>query len=255
MMGKKKIATSTPVPTDAKVDVFVRFSNRRVARSVNKTQVVTNWLIGREIVEEEQAGSIRAGYGERLLVELSEQLQSEYGRGYSVKNLEFFRSCYRVYPFLVDLPIPYTPCTELGGRQIPDPTEALTAIRNDSRILYDQMLGRATRKCQNLYGEGLHKSAFRIFDAVDLYNALLPITDMTPVVARPSLTFGQLVTELRDIADAEFTEESKRQLLAKLRRRKLTANQEEKLQFELSTDSPGLTQDIEPPSSLASRDQ
>ena len=38
-----------------------------VARTVNTTQVVANWLVGREIVEEEQRGKKRAGYGERLL--------------------------------------------------------------------------------------------------------------------------------------------------------------------------------------------
>jgi len=120
------------------------------------------------------------------------------------------------------------------GIDVPEITNLVFLRRVSSRILYDQMLGRATRKCDNLYGEGQHKTAFRIFDAVDLYNALLPITDMKPVVARPSLSFNQLVTELRDIDDAEFTEESKRQLLGKLRRRKLTAKQEEKLLFELN---------------------
>lgn len=44
-----------------------------VARSVNTTQVVANWLIGREIVEEEQKGQKRAGYGQRLIRDLSER--------------------------------------------------------------------------------------------------------------------------------------------------------------------------------------
>ena len=116
------------------------------------------------------------------------------------------------------------------GIDVPEITNLVFLRRVSSRILYDQMLGRATRKCSDLYGEGAPKLAFRIFDAVDIYNALLPITDMKPVVARPSLSFSQLVTELRDIDDAEFTDESKRQLLGKLRRRKLTVKQEEHLQ-------------------------
>ena len=45
-----------------------------VVRSVNTTQVAANWLIGREIVEEEQAGRKRAGYGEALLKGLSDRL-------------------------------------------------------------------------------------------------------------------------------------------------------------------------------------
>jgi hypothetical protein len=52
-----------------------------VARSVNTTQVVTNWLIGREIVEEEQKGKKRAGYGEELLKDLSTRLTKDYGKG------------------------------------------------------------------------------------------------------------------------------------------------------------------------------
>ena len=136
------------------------------------------------------------------------------------------------------------------GIDVPAITNLVFLRRVSSRILYDQMLGRATRKCPALYGEGQHKTAFRIFDAVDLYNALLPITDMKPVVARPSLSFGQLVTELRDIDDAEFTEESKRQLLGKLRRRKLTSKQEEKLQCELASDGSPLSQSIEYPSTV-----
>lgn len=138
------------------------------------------------------------------------------------------------------------------GIDVPEITNLVFLRRVSSRILYDQMLGRATRKCSNLYGDGQHKTAFRIFDAVDLYNALLPMTDMKPVVARPSLTFGQLITELRDIEDVEFTEESKRQLLGKLRRRKLTAKQEEKLQSLLSSCGASTGESMEAPADFPS---
>lgn len=77
-----------------------------VARSVNTTQVVANWLIGREIVEEEQKGKAKAAYGERLLAELSGRLQAEYGNGYSVDNLELFRRFYGEYPTLISDALP-----------------------------------------------------------------------------------------------------------------------------------------------------
>jgi hypothetical protein len=51
-----------------------------VARTVNTTQVIANWLIGREIVAEEQHGAQRAGYGGHLLEELSRQLAQPSGR-------------------------------------------------------------------------------------------------------------------------------------------------------------------------------
>ena len=72
-----------------------------VVRTVNTTQVVANWLIGREIVEAEQRGKKRAQYGERLLLDLSARLQADFGRGYSVDNLEWFRQFYLVYPRLI----------------------------------------------------------------------------------------------------------------------------------------------------------
>ncbi len=75
-----------------------RFS---VARTVNTTQVVANWLIGREIVEEEQKGKRRAEYAEQLLLDLSARLTAEYGRGYSVDNLEFFRRFFLEYNSLL----------------------------------------------------------------------------------------------------------------------------------------------------------
>jgi predicted nuclease of restriction endonuclease-like (RecB) superfamily len=71
-----------------------------VARTVNSTQVMANWLIGREIVQEEQHGKQRAGYGERLLAKLSVQITAEYGKGYSVNNLEHFRDFFLSYPNL-----------------------------------------------------------------------------------------------------------------------------------------------------------
>ena len=72
-----------------------------VARSVNTTQVVANWLIGREIVEEEQRGEAKAEYGKRLSEGLSERLLRNYGSGYSVQNLWFIRQFYLTYPRLV----------------------------------------------------------------------------------------------------------------------------------------------------------
>ncbi len=49
--------------------------------------------------------------------------------------------------------------------------------RVNSRILYDQMIGRATRRCDEI-----GKEAFQIYDAVDLYPNLQAMTEMRPVV-------------------------------------------------------------------------
>lgn len=72
-----------------------------LARTVNSTLVVVNWLIGREIIEEEQRGKPRADYGKRLIAELSEKLSVEFGAGYSTQNLAYMKQFYGAYPLLI----------------------------------------------------------------------------------------------------------------------------------------------------------
>ena len=77
------------------------------------------------------------------------------------------------------------------GIDVPAITNLVFIRRVRSRILYEQMMGRATRLCPEI-----KKERFRIYDAVDLYAALEPYSSMKPVVTRPSLTFTQLVEEV-----------------------------------------------------------
>ena len=77
-------------------------ARKRAARSVNTAQVMAYWLVGREIVEGEQHGARRAGYGERLLRDLADRLKAEYGVGFSYQNLKFIRQFYLQYPELLD---------------------------------------------------------------------------------------------------------------------------------------------------------
>jgi predicted nuclease of restriction endonuclease-like (RecB) superfamily len=72
-----------------------------VARSVNTAQVMANWMVGREIVEEEQQGRERAGYAERIVALLSERLSADYGTGYSAQNLAYMKQFYLAYPDLL----------------------------------------------------------------------------------------------------------------------------------------------------------
>ena len=81
-------------PLYARIRDILESARSSVARSVNSTQVVANWLIGREIVEEEQGGQRRAGYGTRLISDLAARLTKEFGRGFTKNNLEYFRSFY-----------------------------------------------------------------------------------------------------------------------------------------------------------------
>lgn len=103
-----------------------------VARSVNTAQVMANWLIGREIVEEEQHGIKRAGYGQQVIEQLSKRLKADYGTGYSAQNLFYMRQFYLSYPVL--LQIREILHAARGESVVPQPVvlENLHSMRGDS---------------------------------------------------------------------------------------------------------------------------
>ena len=72
-------------------------SRRASARTVNVIMTATYWQAGRHIVEFEQAGQYRAGYGQQLLDKLSSDLNKRFGRGFSVDHLELMRLFYTSY--------------------------------------------------------------------------------------------------------------------------------------------------------------
>jgi predicted nuclease of restriction endonuclease-like (RecB) superfamily len=72
-------------------------ARQQVLRTVNTTMTYTYFEIGRMIVEEEQSGKDRAEYGKQILKGLSEQLTIEFGKGFSVDNLQNMRKLYLTY--------------------------------------------------------------------------------------------------------------------------------------------------------------
>lgn len=119
------------------------------------------------------------------------------------------------------------------GINVPEITSLVFLRRVRSRILYDQMIGRATRLRRDLYGPGQDKDVFRIFDAVRLYEALRDYTEMKPVVQNPNITFGQLVAELLTVKNGDALREIKDQIVAKLQRRKRRMSDARREQIEL----------------------
>jgi predicted GNAT family N-acyltransferase len=79
------------------VAVLLKNAQQQVLRTVNSTMVYTYFEIGRMIVEEEQNGKERAEYGKKILKGLSEQLTKEFGKGFSVDNLQNMRKFYLTY--------------------------------------------------------------------------------------------------------------------------------------------------------------
>lgn len=79
---------------------LVKQSKQQVARSVNKTITLTYWQIGSYIVEFEQEGEKRAEYGKELLRNLSKDLNSKFGKGFSYRNLQLFKKFYHTFPIV-----------------------------------------------------------------------------------------------------------------------------------------------------------
>ncbi|MEM9888432.1 MAG: PDDEXK nuclease domain-containing protein [Bacteroidota bacterium] len=76
---------------------ILELAREQVVKSVNQTMVFAYFEIGKIIVEEEQAGKERAEYSKRTIEKLSEKLIGEYGRGFSIRNLEQMRRFYLTY--------------------------------------------------------------------------------------------------------------------------------------------------------------
>ncbi|CAM4057807.1 Predicted nuclease of restriction endonuclease-like (RecB) superfamily, DUF1016 family [Pedobacter westerhofensis] len=84
------------VITDIK-SIIVK-SREKAIRSVDYERSLMYWQIGRRIFEEEQKGQERAEYGNYLTKFIAEQLEPEYGSGFSKRQVELFRQFYRTFP-------------------------------------------------------------------------------------------------------------------------------------------------------------
>jgi len=136
------------------------------------------------------------------------------------------------------------------GVDVPSITNLVFVRRVNSRILYDQMIGRATRR----YDE-IGKAYFRIFDAVDIYANLQDFTDMRPVVVDPALSFVDLVRDLERAPTDEDRTIVRDQLVVKLRVRlnRLDDDRREALEQVLGNlvDLPDRLKDAPPTEALA----
>jgi type I restriction enzyme, R subunit len=114
------------------------------------------------------------------------------------------------------------------GIDVPEIVNLVFIRRVKSRILYEQMIGRATRPCDEI-----NKDLFKIFDAVDLYSALEPYSTMKPVVVNPKITFVQLVEELVKVEDEEHRIEIRDQIVAKMQYKKRLIKDDKLHQFKI----------------------
>jgi type I restriction enzyme, R subunit len=189
------------LPDDVPLNYDIADFNRRVYSEAFNRMVCR--AIAREIPPSKPGKTLifaaRDTHANDLVRLLIEELQEEYGSEAVPHTmvmkitgtvdraddliLKFKNDPYPKYVVTVDL--------LTTGVDIPSICNLVFVRRVKSRILYDQMIGRATRLCPEI-----GKEYFRIFDAVDLYAELQEVTDMRPVVVKPNISLGQLVSDL-----------------------------------------------------------
>ena len=132
---------------------LIKEARRVSARTVNAIITATYWEMGRRIVENEQSGRRRAGYGEALLKKLSADLTSKFGRGFSRQNLQQMRQFYRAYP---PTEICQTVSDKSGKRQTPSGKFTLDALQNRFSLpwsAYVRLLSLKSKQARAFYEE------------------------------------------------------------------------------------------------------
>lgn len=97
-----KLEKRTNNSLSGKIIEILNKARQQVVQSVNRAMVYAYYEVGRMIVEEEQNGKERAEYGKQILKELSEELTAEFGKGFSVDNLENMRKFFLTYSQSLD---------------------------------------------------------------------------------------------------------------------------------------------------------
>jgi predicted nuclease of restriction endonuclease-like (RecB) superfamily len=93
---KSKEVISAKLVQDAKQ--IIEAARKNAVRSVDFCRVQMYWNLGKRIFEEEQHGKKRADYGAYIVKSLAEKLETEYGSGFSERQIKFCRQFYRTYP-------------------------------------------------------------------------------------------------------------------------------------------------------------
>lgn len=189
------------LPDDVTLDFdLVDFNKKVYSEPFNR---IVCGVIAREIPPDRPGKTLifaaRNEHADDVVRLLLEELVDEYGKDAvpegmvmkitgKVDNaddliLKFKNDPYPKYVVTVDL--------LTTGVDVPTICNLVFVRRVRSRILYDQMIGRATRLCPEI-----GKENFRIFDAVDLYADLQEMSDMRPVVVKPDISLGHLVADL-----------------------------------------------------------
>lgn len=119
----------------SKIAELLKAARQTVVRAVNQTMVYTYFEIGRMIVEDEQQGKQRAAYGKQVLKELSMRLTIDFGKGFSVENLDRMRFFYQVYSGSISS----TVLTKSGDNTIPSTSLQKSEVSAEPQIPHFQL--------------------------------------------------------------------------------------------------------------------
>ena len=108
-----------------RVHAHIQRAKEQVVQSIDHEMLKTYWLIGRDIIEEEQEGEHRASYGKELLKNIAWKLVQNFGKGFSVDTLERARKFYLVY-------------SDLGqeGQRIKQDSKSATLLRKTEAPIF-----------------------------------------------------------------------------------------------------------------------
>lgn len=180
---------------------IVETARREAYAAINQTMVSAYWQLGKRIVEEEQNGKNRAEYGKQLLKQLSQSLTEEFGKGFSINQLYYFRQFYLTFP--EKFPIPWGILTWSHYKRL------LSVQNEDARNWYlkeasEQMWSYATlnRNISTMYYERLLMSQQKESVAQEMY-------ELTKDFDKDKLEFikNPLVTEFLGIGPAKSYQE------------------------------------------------
>lgn len=117
------------------------------------------------------------------------------------------------------------------GIDVPEITKLVFMRRIKSRILFEQMLGRATRLCPEI-----GKTHFEIYDPVGVYESLAPVNTMKPVVNNVTTTIEDLYNGLETFEDDAHIQNQLDLLFAKIQRKQKNLSKETLEKFQIKTE-------------------
>lgn len=145
-------------------------------KTVNSIMIQANWLIGCRIVEQEQNGKDRAAYGEKVIENLSKELNKELGSGMSVAHLKNCRQFYLTFPLKE---ISYTLCSQLSWSHI----RLIMRLDTKADVCFLWNIRKMCRALLSLDGKEYIQSSQSCFSTDSRFWNLFPVSLMCDLKA------------------------------------------------------------------------